>query len=353
MANDFKYHIDHHASLVPPAGVVLARARHDRGEIDDAELGKVVDAAIAAELLSERRLALLALSDGEFGRRNDLSVAYDAIDGFGDAGGSTPLAELVGPGHAAEVRLLSGVPVARARLAEAEGARIGSSTDRATMVALPSAGYLAALTAPGDEAAAGAALADIVRDGVQGLADAGVDYVLLRNPALAFLLAVEGRRRAATLGIDVDKVVTAMLDADRQSITGLRLTEHFCLGLDLTSGGRSTGPWDTEAVRDVLARQAFGRICVDFPESDRFPLELVPAGLVVSLGIVDISDPELEDVDDLVARVDEAAEIVDIDDLALATNGGFHSVGQAAAEYQHAKLQRIEMVARYFWGNEL
>jgi 5-methyltetrahydropteroyltriglutamate--homocysteine methyltransferase len=100
---------------------------------------------------------------------------------------------------------------------------------------------------------------------------------------------------------------------------------------------------------------AFGRLCVDFPAdpAQRFPLDLVPSGLVMSLGVVDISDPELEDVDELVARVDEAAKAMDIDDIAISTNGGFHAVGSAAAPYENGKLQRVEMAARYFWGNEL
>jgi 5-methyltetrahydropteroyltriglutamate--homocysteine methyltransferase len=56
-----------------------------------------------------------------------------------------------------------------------------------------------------------------------------------------------------------------------------------------------------------------------------------------------------------VARVDEASDIVDIvdiDDIALSTNGGFHAV-PAAGEYQYDKIQLVEMTARYFWGNEL
>jgi 5-methyltetrahydropteroyltriglutamate--homocysteine methyltransferase len=353
MANDYKYHIDHHASLVPPAELLQARTQHQLGEIDDEALEKAIGNAISSELLSERRLALLALSDGEFGRRNDLAVVYDAVEGFGEPGPETPLAALVGLSHAPEVRPLSGDPVASSRVAAAEGARLAAYTERATMLALPSAGYVAALTAPGNEAAAGSALAEIIGDGVQGLIEDGVAYVLLRNPALGFLLRQEGRASAAALGIDVVKVVTAMLEADVASIAGLQLSEHFCLGLDLTTGGLASGPWDEDAVRDFLSRQPFGRICVDYGAVDRFPLELVPEGLVVSLGIVDVGSPDLEDVDELVALVDEATDVVDVDDLALAPNGGFHVVGHLAGEYQHAKLQRVEMVARYFWGNEL
>jgi 5-methyltetrahydropteroyltriglutamate--homocysteine methyltransferase len=68
---------------------------------------------------------------------------------------------------------------------------------------------------------------------------------------------------------------------------------------------------------------------------------------------VDIGDPALETVEELVARIDDAAELVTVDDIAISTNGGFHAVGTASPDHQRAKLQRVEMVARYFWGNEL
>lgn len=345
MADDFKYHIHHHASLVVPAELAQARTAGD-----EEALAQAVESAIADVLLRQRRLALSALSDGEFRRRNDLAVAYDTIEGFGEPGAMTPLAELVGPAHAAEVRRLVGTPAARGRLAGQEGTQLGALTHRSTMVALPSAGYLAALTAPGED---GGALAAIIRAEIEALAADGVDYVLLRNPAFAFLLTADGRASAQRLGIDPDKTVATMHAAESAAVADLDVPVNFRVGLDLTTAGQARGPWDTAAVREFLAAQPFGRLCVDFPVDDHFPLELVPAGLVMSLGVVDIAGPALEDVDALVDRIDEAAKVMDVDDIAISTNGGFHVVGAAAAEYEHAKLQRVEMVARYFWGNEL
>lgn len=345
MADDFKYHIHHHASLVVPPGLAEARAAGD---------DQAVENAIADTLLRQRRLALAALSDGEFRRRNDLSVAYDAIEGFSEPGPSTPVADLVGPAHAAEVRVLLGTPAARGRLVPQEGAQLGALTHRATMIALPSPGFLTALTAaPGQPAG----FAEILRAEIIALAADGVDYVLLRNPALAFLLVAEGRATAEKLGIDVDKTIATILETETETaaIAGLDVPENFRVGLDLTSAGKASGPWDRAAVAGFLAAQPFGRLCVDFPgdQAHQFPLDLVPSGLVMSLGVVDIADPRLENVDAVVDRIDEAAKTMDIDDIAISTNGGFHVVGAAAAPYEQGKLQRVEMVARYFWGNEL
>jgi 5-methyltetrahydropteroyltriglutamate--homocysteine methyltransferase len=352
VADDFKYHIHHHASLVVPADLAQARADHAAGTIGDDALSDAVESAIADTLLRQRRLALAALSDGEFRRRNHLSPVYDAVDGFGEPGAATVIGELVGPAHAAEVRALTGTPVARGRLVPEEGAQLGGLTHRPTMIALPSPGFLAAL---GGQEAAGAAMAEILRSEIAALAAEGVDYVLLRNPALAFLLVADGRAAAQRLGIDPDKTISVMLEAEAAAVAGLDVAENFRVGLDLTSAGQARGPWDRAAVQAFLAAQPFGRLCVDFPADPdrRFPLDLVSPGLVMSLGVVDISDPEPEDVDELVARVDEAAKTIDIDDIAISTNGGFHVVGAAAAPYEHGKLQRVEMAARYFWGNEL
>jgi 5-methyltetrahydropteroyltriglutamate--homocysteine methyltransferase len=59
-------------------------------------------------------------------------------------------------------------------------------------------------------------------------------------------------------------------------------------------------------------------------------------------------------VDELVDRIDQAAGVIDIDDIAISTNGGFAASPATFTEpEQRAKLQLVEMTARYFWGNEL
>ncbi|MDQ4114909.1 MAG: methionine synthase [Actinomycetota bacterium] len=351
MADDFKYHIDHHASLVVPSELRRARERYEAGTASADDVDAAVEAAIEDWLLRERRLGLLALSDGEFRRRNSLSVVYDAISGFGPVEHQSALAELVGPSHAPEVRSVTGELSVSGRLAAAEGAQLTGIDYRSTMVALPSPGFVTGLA--GAAAEAGRTLADIIRAEITAFAGEGVVYVLLRNPALAFLLTDEGRERAVSLGIDPDKTVAGLVEADNAVLDGLELPENFCLGLDLTTAGQAAGPWSEEAVAGFLAIQAYERLCVDYPDESRFPLSLVPEGVVMSLGVVDISTPELEDVDALVARIDEAAEIIDIDDIAISTNGGFHLVPELSGETEQAKLQLVEMVARYFWGNEL
>jgi 5-methyltetrahydropteroyltriglutamate--homocysteine methyltransferase len=360
MADDFKYHIDHHASLVRPAALEQARRQHAAGELDDAALRQVIDTVTAEATLRLRRLGMLALSDGEYRRRHDLAVVYDAVSGFLEPGPGGPVAELVGTAHAIEVRPVTGTPAAIGRLAQDEALAIGEQTPRSTVIALPSPGFLAGLCAtPGSEADIAKVLAEIIRDEVHALAADGIDYVLLRNPALTFLLTRAGRARATSLGLDPAATVTWMLAADNAVVADLAadaaVPEHFRAGLDITTAGAAAGPWDRDAVSSFLGQLGYDRLCVEYPADPkaRFPLDLVPSGLVVSLGVVDVSTPDLEEVDELVARIDEAATVLDIDDIAVSTNGGFHAAPGTAAETERAKLQLVEMTARYFWGNEL
>lgn len=344
MADDFKYHIDHHARLIPPIELVEARAAGDETKLREAE-----ETAIAATLLAQRRLALLALSDGEFRRAHRLSVIYDGIDGFGAPVAAGPLGELLGDYLLPERRELAGRPVAKGRLTKHETGTLLAGTQRSTMLTLPSPGFLAEVT--------GGELTDIIRDEVAAVAADGVMLVLLTNPLYGFLLSNSGRDRAASLGIDASAVVRRMVAADAAVLDGLQTPEAFRVGLDITTSGAAID--GTGYAEDDLSwfteNQPYQRLCVEEPaeEAARFPLRLVAGKNVVSLGVVDVSTPAPEDVDEIVERIDAAAEVIDIDDIAISTNGGFKpGVGVGEPE-QRSKLQIVETAARYFWGNEL
>lgn len=361
MADDFGYHIDHHGSLVRPAELLAARAGGDPAALAAAE--EQAAAAVAHVL---RRLGVSAVGDGQFRREHFESVAYDHVDGFAPVTGPAPLADAAGI-PAARRRVLAASPAARGRLAEAEAAPVLATVDRPVFVALPSPGYLAAVGSSLDGAAAvdavrerGAELAVIIRDEIAALARQGVAYVPLANPLCVPLLTVAGR--AALSGeIDVDAVLAALIETDRAVFAGLDVPEDFRVGLDLTDSGplpTTSQGYDLKAVAALLDETPFRRLCVDFPADPaaRIPLEPVQPGLVLSLGVVDVSSPEPEPVEALLQRLDPVAGLRGESDIAVATNGGF---AQSAArplmgeEDQRAKLRLVEMAARYYWGNEI
>jgi len=363
MADDYGYHIDHHGSLVRPPSLLTARASGDPAAINAAEQEAAVSLAHAL-----RRLTLSAVCDGQYRRAFFESVAYDGIDGFGSADGPATLSGLAGI-PAARRRAVSAAPVATGRLAQAEVAPVLATVDRPVFVTLPSAGYLAAVgSSLADPDAidaatrAGAALAAILRAEIEALATDGVVYVSLANPLYAPLVTVAGRHALAASGIDADAVLTALVAADRATITGLNVPAEFRVGLFLTDSGPlpTTGEgYDETAVATLLElTPQYHRIGVDWPAdpATRFPVELVKPGVVISLGAVDVSTPEPGTVEELLGRIDGIAEERGEADIAIATNGGFAQVADQplmGSDEQHAKLELVEMVSRYYWGNEI
>ena len=364
VADDFKYHIDHHAGLTPPAALLDARAANLRGELDDAGLDAAEDAAVAEAVSTQRRLGLAAVSDGWFRRSDPLRVIHDGVAGFGQELLGGAVAELLG-GSVPVRRRAVGPLEAAGRLAEHESGSLRQVTEFPLLVSLPSPGYVAELSAvegeqPKAVEEAGAALAAIVGAEVAALAAEGVAYVLLHNPLYGFLLRARGAERAAELGLAPGELVDRMLAADAAVLDGLvtpEIPDNFHLGLDLTTGGAAdlTAGYAAGPLAAFQERQPFDRICVEYPalEQARFPLSGVRPGVVVSLGLVDVRTPELESVDEIVSRVDTAAEQLDIDDIALSTNGAFTVENGLTSNQERLKLQLVEMAARYFWGNEL
>jgi 5-methyltetrahydropteroyltriglutamate--homocysteine methyltransferase len=365
MADDFGYHIDHHGSLVRPAALLAART----AGLSGAELAQATDEAVVVLAHQLRRLTLNALSDGQYRRGYFESVVHDQVAGFGPVAGATPLADLAGIAPA-RVRSVpdAATLTASGRLAQAEAAPVLATVDRSVFVTLPSPGYLAAagsaLASAADRdavEAAGAALAAIVRAEISGLAADGVMYVALENPLYAPLLTVDGRAAAIAAGVDVDSALAVLIAADRAVFAGLDVPADFRVGLDLTDAGPlpATGSgYEATAVAALLDETPFPRFSIDYPAAPatRFPTELVKPGIVVSLGVVDVATPALETVDELLDRIDPIAEERGDADIAVAPNGGFAQLAaqpRMTAAEQQAKLQLVEMVARYYWGNEI
>jgi 5-methyltetrahydropteroyltriglutamate--homocysteine methyltransferase len=252
--------------------------------------------------------------------------------------------------------------------AAAEVAPVVAVVDRPVFVQLPAPGYLAAvgsaLDSPAEVDAArdrGLALAALLRAEIEALAAEGVAYVALANPLYPPPLTVAGREQLSAAGLDADAVLGALLDADRAAVADLTAPGNFRTGLDLTDSGPlpATGRgYDPTAVDTLLDATPFRRLCVDFPADPaaRVPLERVKPGLVLSLGVVDVSDPAPENVDDILARVDPVIDERSEDDIAIATNGGFAQSASCplmTEDAQNAKLRLVETVARYYWGNEI
>jgi 5-methyltetrahydropteroyltriglutamate--homocysteine methyltransferase len=78
----------------------------------------------------------------------------------------------------------------------------------------------------------------------------------------------------------------------------------------------------------------------------------VPKGKTVVLGLITTKQPELEKVDDLRKRIDEAAKHIPVEQLALSPQCGFASdvIGNLiSADDQKRKLETMVETARKVW----
>jgi 5-methyltetrahydropteroyltriglutamate--homocysteine methyltransferase len=129
---------------------------------------------------------------------------------------------------------------------------------------------------------------------------------------------------------------------------------HFCRG-------NMRSAWSAQGSYEPIAERVFGEVEVDrflleydTERSGSFaPLRFVPPGKTVVLGLVSSKVPELESVDTLRRRIDEASQYLPLEQLALSPQCGFASTSQGnllTLDDQRRKLELVAETARAVWG---
>ena len=140
----------------------------------------------------------------------------------------------------------------------------------------------------------------------------------------------------------------------RSGFPGVTFGIHLCRG-------NQRSMWHREGSYDAIAERLFNELAhdrflleYDTPRAGSFePLRLVPKGKVCVLGLVSTKVPELETVDGLRRRIDEAARYRPLEQLAISPQCGFASdvAGNLVSEDdQRRKLAVVVEVARKVWG---
>jgi 5-methyltetrahydropteroyltriglutamate--homocysteine methyltransferase len=159
--------------------------------------------------------------------------------------------------------------------------------------------------------------------------------------------------------MDPDEALAEAISADNACFEGLKrdgvtLAIHLCRG-------NNRSQWYAEGGYDAIAEALFGQLDVDRflleYDSERAgtfaPLRYVPAGKTVVLGLVSTKVPQLENQNDLIARIREAAAVVPLEDLAVSPQCGFASTMEGnllSEDDQWAKLRLVVETAREVWG---
>ena len=196
----------------------------------------------------------------------------------------------------------------------------------------------------------------VQRQMIQALVDAGCKYVHIDEPGYTAYVDPPSMDAMRKRGEDPMQNFSRSLKANAElakGFPGITFGIHLCRG-----NQRST--WHREGTYDAIAERLFNELPhqrflleYDSPRAGSFaPLRFVPKDKVVVLGLVSTKVPELETVDELARRVDEATKYLPLERLAISPQCGFGSdvVGNLISEDdQKRKLERVVEAARKIW----
>ncbi len=208
---------------------------------------------------------------------------------------------------------------------------------------------------------ADAFFADVVavqRQMIQKLADAGCRYVHIDEPGYTAYVDEPSLKIMRDRGEDPAVNMTKSIAANAAITRGF---DKVTFGLHLCRGNHRS-MWHREGSYDAIAERLFNELPsdrflleYDSPRSGNFePLRFVPKGKVVVLGLISSKIAEIETMDQLKRRIDEAAKHVPLEQLAISPQCGFASdiVGNLLTEdEQKRKLELVVETARQVWGN--
>jgi 5-methyltetrahydropteroyltriglutamate--homocysteine methyltransferase len=340
-------------SLLRPPELLRARAE----QLPPGELQRLEDRAIQDAIRRQRDIGLDILSDGELRRGSWLTDMADAVEGFVR---QKVMLDWKGPGGGQEASTANavGAKLRKARkLTGHELPLLQSIAAGEFKITLPApSNFMLASYKPGLTDAFYPTHADllhdlveIVRDDVQWLVDQGVTYIQFDAPYYSHYL------QGALANSNLDEAITA----DNAALAGIprdkvTVAMHVCRG-------NSRSRWYSEGGYDAIAEKLFGTIDVerflleyDDERSGGFaPLQQVPRGKTVVLGLITTKQPMLESAEALRRRIDEAARYLPLENLAVSPQCGFASVAAGnliSMDDQWRKLELVAQTARAVWG---
>jgi 5-methyltetrahydropteroyltriglutamate--homocysteine methyltransferase len=372
------YRTEHVGSLLRPPEVLEARAAHAEGRMGLAQLRDVEDKAILIALEMQRQVGIDVYTDGEYRRASWLGAFAESVEGFIENPDATLARRWQGPyGELADATsAASGVSnrVVGAKLRQVrrltahESGFLKQHAPGPFKITMPGATTRAETWyKPGLTDQLYPTRADLIQDlvgilrcEVQALIDEGVPYIQLDSLRYVIELA-DTRQRQAMLqaGYDVDQDLDETIAADNASLQDARRA-GVTVGLHMCRGNNRSA-WRSQGSYDVIAEKAFSQLNVDrfLLEYDTeraggfAPLRFVPDDKMVVLGLISSKDPRLESQDMLRRRIEEAAQYVPLDRLALSPQCGFASTApgnQLTWEEQRRKLELVVDTARKVWG---
>ncbi|HEX5605725.1 MAG TPA: cobalamin-independent methionine synthase II family protein, partial [Candidatus Binatia bacterium] len=352
--------IDHIGSLVRPAKLKEAFARHDRQQAAYEELKQAQDDAIREVIHKQEEHGLLVVTDGEFRRHNfqesfsecvtgfdvpkDVSRYYEkrnvnenplerAEQDFDEAGPA-----IVTRRRALErLKLVRNLPLEEFRFAQS----VATAPVKVTVLGPDriaqrfkwetSLSVYKGLDEFVDH------VAQIERQIIAELVKAGCRYIQIDAPGYTAYVDKISLGRMRSRGEDPERNFQRSIDADNaliEGFPGVTFGIHICRGNARTidpATGKLVPQWHREGSYDAIAEKLFNtlkhqRILLEY-DSERAggfePLRLVPKDKIIVLGLVSTKSSDMESIEELKQRLDQASKFLSLEQLALSPQCGF------------------------------
>ena len=373
MSSRAPYRADHVGSLLRPTAVHEARQRYHAETLGPDgfhtcdELKAIEDDAVRDVVAMQESVGLKAVTDGEMRR------SFWHYDFMGALTGMELVERDEGvPFHGVQLRPI--FPTITGRLEFPDDhpmldhfRYLASVTSVQPKISIPGPSACHFRTAPedihvteyADPAELFADLAKTYKKAVQAFYDAGCRYLQMDDIFFAYLCDPKHREEKRSQGTDPDWLISQYAKVMNEAIEGrpddMTIAMHLCRG-----NFKST--WAAEGAYDPAADAVFNQTGVDiyFMEYDSEraggfePLRLLPKGKKrVMPGFITTKTAELESIDDLKKKFDEASKYADIDQLGIAPQCGFASTEEGnviTPDDQRRKLELVVKTAEAIWG---
>jgi 5-methyltetrahydropteroyltriglutamate--homocysteine methyltransferase len=381
--------IDHIGSLVRPAKLKEVFARFDRKQAGMEELRRTQDEAIRKVIAAQEAHGLPIVTDGEFRRHNFQESFSQAVSGFDVPQDTSAYYETrqvnlnpleraeqnfdeIGPaivtrrGALERLKLVRNIPLEEFRYAE-------SVAEKPVKITLIGPDRIAQRFRWETSQSVYDGLDDFVahvveiqRQMIADLVRAGCRYIQIDAPGYTAYVDQLSLDRMCSRGEDPQKNFRRSIDADNALIAGfpgVTFGIHICRGNARTTDpktGKLVPQWHREGSYDAIAEELFNtlkhdRILLEY-DSERAgsfePLRLVPKDKIVVLGLLSTKTSELETVDDLKRRIDQASRFLPLEQLALSPQCGFGGIDSRvlSEDEMWGKLDRIVETAGQVWS---
>ncbi len=186
---------------------------------------------------------------------------------------------------------------------------------------------------------------------------AGCRNLQLDDCTWGAIVGEAAKQRYKSLGLDIEEVKAQLLKVNNLALEGrpedMVITSHICRG-NYHSTYFTSGPYDSVADY-VFAQENVDALLLEYDDARSggfLPLAKVSPDKKVVLGLITTKSPELENKEDVIARIHDASRYIPLDRLCLSPQCGFASCeigNKLTEEQQWAKLALVKEIAEEVW----